>query len=244
MTNSPVFYQNNPTSGTQYWSHMWSGCVSSGENLSVTIQAWSGQNGSGNLVTTTSLKAIIWDQTSNVQRSSYTGYGDNAVTAATGSGTTNGHWFKCSAIYTGNAIGSLAMWLTYNTSAPFVPTTPSFSPSSGAVGTSVALTGSQFTDATFVNFNGVSAAFTFNNDTSITATVPSGATTGLVTVGNPAGSKNSSTSFTVSGSFVHQGFLRRAGAWAIPQSISPRRSNAWGTLTAWERRSGAWVQLW
>jgi DNA/RNA endonuclease G (NUC1) len=81
------------------------------------------------------------------------------------------------------------------------PSITGFSPSSGAVGTSVGLTGTSFTGASTVAFNGVNASsFTVNSDTGITATVPSGATTGKITVIAPGGLATSSTNFTVTAS--------------------------------------------
>src|SRR5204863_3987077 len=77
------------------------------------------------------------------------------------------------------------------------PTISSFSPSSGGVGASVTITGTAFTGATAVKFNGTTATFTVNSDTQITATVPTGASTGAITVSNPAGTATSASSFTV-----------------------------------------------
>lgn len=77
------------------------------------------------------------------------------------------------------------------------PTVTSFSPTSGPVGTSVVITGTNFTGATAVRFNGTSATFTVNSPTQITATVPSGATDGPITVQNSAGTATSSTNFDV-----------------------------------------------
>jgi type II secretory pathway pseudopilin PulG len=78
------------------------------------------------------------------------------------------------------------------------PTVASFTPSAGPVGTSVALTGTNFTGATKVTFNGTNApAFTVVSATQITATVPAGATSGTVAVTTPAGSGTSAGSFTV-----------------------------------------------
>jgi len=77
------------------------------------------------------------------------------------------------------------------------PSITSFSPGSGSVGTSVTLTGTHFTGASQVAFNGTAASFTVNSDTSITATVPSGASTGVITVTAPGGLATSATSFTV-----------------------------------------------
>nr|WP_249355532.1 IPT/TIG domain-containing protein [Chloracidobacterium sp. D] len=77
------------------------------------------------------------------------------------------------------------------------PTITSFSPTSGPVGTSVTITGTNFTGTTDVRFNGVAATFTVNSNTQITATVPAGATTGPITVTNPAGTATSGTNFVV-----------------------------------------------
>jgi uncharacterized repeat protein (TIGR03803 family) len=79
-----------------------------------------------------------------------------------------------------------------------VPGIKSFSPPSGPVGTSVVITGTSFLQATTVKFGGVAATvFTVNSDTQITATVPTGAVTGKISVTTPGGTANSATSFTV-----------------------------------------------
>ncbi|MDO7876857.1 CARDB domain-containing protein [Hymenobacter sp. ASUV-10] len=78
------------------------------------------------------------------------------------------------------------------------PTISSFTPTSGAVGTSVTLTGTGFTGATAVAFNGTAATtFTVVSATSITATVPASASTGPLTVTTPSGTGTSASSFTV-----------------------------------------------
>jgi uncharacterized protein YjbI with pentapeptide repeats len=94
--------------------------------------------------------------------------------------------------------GGTATSSTNFTVLPAAPTITSFTPSSGAVGTMVIITGSNFTGATAVTFNGASAVFTVNSGTQITATVPTGATTGLIGVTTPGGTASSSTNFTVS----------------------------------------------
>ena len=78
------------------------------------------------------------------------------------------------------------------------PTISSFNPVSGSVGTPVTLTGSGFTGVSSLNFNGTEdLTFTVDNDTQISAHVPSGATTGPISVTNPAGSDTSLDDFTV-----------------------------------------------
>ena len=79
-----------------------------------------------------------------------------------------------------------------------VPVISSFTPTSGPVGTKVTITGSGLTGASKVSFGGVSAAFTVNSGTQITATVPSGAVTGKIKITTAGGSVTSSGIFTVS----------------------------------------------
>ena len=83
---------------------------------------------------------------------------------------------------------------------PQPPTITSFAPTGGPVGTSVTITGTNFTGAMAVTFNGVNANFAASSDTAIQATVPAGATTGLVSVTTPVGTANSSSPFTVTAS--------------------------------------------
>ena len=79
-----------------------------------------------------------------------------------------------------------------------VPRITSFSPTSGPVGTVVTIMGMNFTGATEVRFNGVSAAFTLLFGVQIKATVPAGATTGPISVTNPSGTGTTGTvKFTV-----------------------------------------------
>lgn len=77
------------------------------------------------------------------------------------------------------------------------PTVTSIAPTSGGPGTSVTLTGTTFTGATAVSFNGTAAPFTVLSPTSIVTSVPSGARTGSITVTTPGGTA-SSVSFTAS----------------------------------------------
>jgi large repetitive protein len=86
------------------------------------------------------------------------------------------------------------------------PTITSFTPTFGPVGTSVKITGTNFSGTvggtsfttTGVTFNNVTATFVVNSATQITATVPTTATTGPIKVTTPGGSATSTTNFTVS----------------------------------------------
>ena len=80
---------------------------------------------------------------------------------------------------------------------PGLPIVSSFSPTSGAVGTAVTITGNYFTGTTAVRFNGTAATFAVINATTINTTVPSGATAGPISVTNAAGTGTSSASFTL-----------------------------------------------
>lgn len=81
------------------------------------------------------------------------------------------------------------------------PTVTSMTPSTGSAGTTVTLTGTNF-DVTPANntvrFGGTQATVTASTATSITAYVPSGATTGSVSVATAGGTGASAGSFTLS----------------------------------------------
>lgn len=78
------------------------------------------------------------------------------------------------------------------------PTISSFTPTQGLAGTNVTVTGVNFTNATAVLFNGVAAAsFKVTNNTTLSAVVPSGASTGPITVEGPGGTNSSAANFTL-----------------------------------------------
>ncbi|MDZ7343173.1 MAG: DNRLRE domain-containing protein [candidate division KSB1 bacterium] len=84
------------------------------------------------------------------------------------------------------------------------PTITAFTPSIGAVGTEVTITGSSFANVTSVKFNGTAAtSFTVENSTRIRATVPTGATTGKISVTSAKGTASSSSDFTVALVFTY-----------------------------------------
>jgi hypothetical protein len=69
--------------------------------------------------------------------------------------------------------------------------------SAGKVGKTVGILGQGFKGSTAVSFNGTSAQFTVVSNTFLKATVPTGATTGLVTVSTPTGNLVSNQNFRV-----------------------------------------------
>jgi IPT/TIG domain len=127
------------------------------------------------------------------------------------------------------------------------PTITSFAPTFGPAGTSVTITGTNFTGATSVTFNNVTATFTVNSATQITATVPATATTGPIKVTTPAGSASSTTNFTVSKThsrsvtlslrkhIVARGAVTVGDAFtacisSVPVKIQRRKSGNWKTV--------------
>ena len=78
------------------------------------------------------------------------------------------------------------------------PAITSFTPSSGAAGAPVVITGSNFVGVTAVRFNGVaSTSYTVDSASQITATLPPTATSGTISVVTPLGTATSGTSFAV-----------------------------------------------
>jgi hypothetical protein len=147
-------------------------------------------------------------------------------------------------VLNGTGWGSSATSFTVNA----VPTITSFTPTSGPVGTVVTITGTNFTGATSVKFNGVAATtFTVNSATQITATVPTGATTGKISVTTPGGTGTSTTKFTVTGTtgtartitLQLKGHLKVSGKVSsatakctkfVPVKVQKKSGGGWKTL--------------
>jgi len=104
---------------------------------------------------------------------------------------TNGTFYGTTSVggaNNGGTVFSISMGL-----GPFVKTVPT----AGKVGAHVIVLGNGLTGATSVSFNGTAATFTVVSDTEITATVPTGATTGKVVVVTSGGNLKSNVSFRV-----------------------------------------------
>jgi N,N-dimethylformamidase beta subunit-like protein/IPT/TIG domain-containing protein len=142
--------------------------------------------------------------TFNGVSASFTVTSATAIQATVPTGATTGPL----SVTTPGGTATSASSFTVTASAPLAPTITSFTPTSGPVGTSVTLTGTNFTGATAVTFNGVSASFTVTSATAIQATVPAGATTGPLRVTTPGGTATSTNNFTstASISFVQSNY--------------------------------------
>jgi uncharacterized protein (DUF2141 family) len=93
--------------------------------------------------------------------------------------------------------GSNGFVQRFEQTMPPPPTLSGFSPASGPIGTSLTLTGTALNYLTGVTLGGVPAAFTINSPTSVTVTVPPGATTQAVRVTTPTGTALSADAFAV-----------------------------------------------
>jgi len=123
-----------------------------------------------------------------------TGSTATTITATVPAGATTG---KISVTVNCNTVQS-ATNFTVGTSLP--PTITSFTPTSGPVGTTVTINGTNFSATpanNIVRFNGTTAVITASTATSVTTTVPTGATTGTITVTVAGNTATSSTNFTV-----------------------------------------------
>ena len=90
------------------------------------------------------------------------------------------------------------------------PTISGFSPTTGAPGTNVTITGTGFISPSAVRFNGTDAAFTVNSTTEIVAVVPVTATTGLITVITAGGTATSLSNFVLPPTYTVSGRITDA----------------------------------
>lgn len=122
---------------------------------------------------------------------------------------------------------SLDNLLVTSTSAGLVlPVISSFTPTSGLPGSSITITGTDFTGATAVKFNNVAASvFSVDSATQITATVPTGASTGTISVTTPNGTGTSLGTFTIPAltlsapSSINEGVSGSTGTISIPTAL-------------------------
>ncbi len=102
------------------------------------------------------------------------------------------------AVYTYDAAGNLLSIARHSSTAVAIV---QFSPQRGPVGSTVTIYGTGFSETTTENsvtFNGEAAVVTAATATRLVTTVPTGATSGTISVTSPGGSDTSGSSFTVS----------------------------------------------
>jgi hypothetical protein len=109
----------------------------------------------------------------------------------------SGHYISY-AVSALNNIGQNSSQTVANDATPPPAPVISVIPNSGTVGTSIMITGLNFSNVVVVAFNGTSATnFTVMSATQIGAVVPVGATAGAITVTTPGGTATSATTFTI-----------------------------------------------
>ena len=107
-----------------------------------------------------------------------------------------------------------------NLSTPPPPVIASFTPTSGPSNATVIISGTNFTGTSIVSFNGAQAAFYVDSNTQITATVPTNASSGPISITTPGGMVTSASSFALTGtsavvldvSFSHTGTFTQGGS--------------------------------
>jgi hypothetical protein len=135
-------------------------------------------------------------------------YHNNTVVSLTAPSTAGGNnfqkWQRGGVDYLSTQSVNVTMDAAYTLTAVYVtpsscPSVTSITPASGVVGSSVTITGNNLSGVTAVKFsNNISAGFTVNSNTQITATVPNGAVTGPITISKTGCSDVQTGAFTVS----------------------------------------------
>jgi hypothetical protein len=140
---------------------------------------------------------------------SFTVDSDTQITATTAAGTKTGPI----AVTGGGGTGT--------SSAVFYgpPSISSITPTSGGEHSTVTVTGTNLSGASSVKLNGHSAAFAVVSATTITLTVPTGATTGTISVTTPGGAATSGT-FTVDPPPAITSFTPGTGSVGTPVTIT------------------------
>jgi hypothetical protein len=227
-SSNPAFIPVNPTANSTYTA------VSvSGPNCSGTV------SGSASIIVlpspTVSLAAqpdICSNQSISLTGGSPAG-GSYSGTGASGgmfNGTTSGAGtFSITYTYTGpngcNGSDSKPITVTQQ------PVLTGFTPTSGTPGTVVSLSGSGFTPTSSVHFNGIAASVTYISSGSLTALVPSGASTGSVQVSNGSCQSTGNT-FTVGGGSIQaqcrniSAYLNAGGSVSISASAIDNGSSS------------------
>jgi hypothetical protein len=137
----------------------------------------------------------------------------------------------------GDSAGIGAAWIFAQIAPSSLPVVTIVSPNNGppAGGTSVTITGFNFTNVTGVSFGATAAAFTVNGDTSITATSPAGSGTIDITVTTSAGTSATS----IDDQFTYSG----AGGGGCPRTSTHDFNGDCNSDIAWRASNGD-VGIW
>ncbi len=148
---------------------------------------------------------ISWGTTSGTYPNVITlGTVTTTTCAALGMTSAATYYAVIAAFDTSNQVGANSNQVTFTlatvTAPPTTPTISSFTPSSGIVGTSVTISGTNFSStlsSNTVKFNGITATLSSGSTTQLTAIVPASASTGKISVTVGANTTNSSGDFTI-----------------------------------------------
>ncbi|MDX2039904.1 MAG: kelch repeat-containing protein [Acidobacteriota bacterium] len=187
---------NNPTTGTYRVQVSVPSCAIVEASVQVTVnptasanagtdqsKAKTGESTSFNLAGLVSAGAtVVWSQISSTGDAEATIADRSSVTSqvnVTGTGTVTLQLTAASQTDCGTANDTVVLTVSNQV---LCPTVGGVSLPSALPGADVSITGTNFTGATDVRFNGLQAVFSVVNDTTINATVPPGATSGPITV--------------------------------------------------------------
>jgi hypothetical protein len=127
---------------------------------------------------------------------------------------------------------------TIQTSPASAPTITGFTPTSGPIGQQVTVTGTNLTGATAVKFNGTTAkTFSVDSATQVTATVPTNATSGTISITTPGGTAVSTQIFTVVGAPTITSFVPTSGP--VGQQVTIAGTNLTGATAVKFNRTAA-----
>ncbi len=205
--NSTTFYYaRNYTTGGGYSP----GCAAT--TINVTPAAYTPSSASTNTigVTTanlswasssyaTSYYWVVSTSSSATYGSAGSFYGSTTGTSASVSGLTGSTTYYLRVFASGTCGSSgYVTSSAFTTLTPPNPTITSFTPNPATIGQSIVINGTNFTNVQSIKINGTTVtSYTVNSSTKITATVPSGATSGAISITTATGSGTSGSALTV-----------------------------------------------
>lgn len=123
MPTTPIFYVNNPVSGTNYFDNTPGGkfIPDAGSSITVTVHAYHGADGTGGLLAVTTLVAETFDVTTSTNKSSFSSGNSDTAQVISSNGTNGSDVFAGEVRFSGSQNpGSLSIQATY-TGQPLIP---------------------------------------------------------------------------------------------------------------------------